>query len=193
MLVRTCAIAPAVVLILASHTFVRAEGAEDWPRFRGPTAMGVVEDDPRLPDRWSKTENVRWATETPGWGWSSPIICGGKVFLTTPDIVYDHIDMKTHSIDFSIPLEMMGEPEADWKYFVGVGLTTNRLMNYIHGGPTFVRQNHRAFISGGNYPQGNPDFIDILLEPSIDQEKLLSQYDVPNNMMPTVKMVGISE
>ena len=117
----------------------------------------------------------------------------GKVFLTTPDIVYDHIDMKTHSIDFSIPLELMGEPEADWKYFVGVGLTTNRLMNYIHGGPTFVRQNHRAFISGGNYPQGNPDFIDILLEPSIDQEKLLSQYDVPNNMMPTVKMVGISE
>jgi outer membrane protein assembly factor BamB len=59
-----------------------AEAAEDWPRFRGPTGMGVARDDPRLPERWSKTENVRWATEVPGWGWSCPIVSGGKVFLT---------------------------------------------------------------------------------------------------------------
>jgi outer membrane protein assembly factor BamB len=44
--------------------------------------MGVVEDDARLAERWSKTENVRWVTEVPGWGWSCPIVSGKKVFLT---------------------------------------------------------------------------------------------------------------
>ncbi len=40
---------------------------------------------PRLqpPDRWSTTENVRWKTEIAGLGWSSPIVWGDRVFLTT--------------------------------------------------------------------------------------------------------------
>ena len=83
MLARICAMVLSIILLLASSTLgPRAEGIENWPCFRGPTAMGVVEDDPRLPDRWSKTENVRWVTELPGRGWSSPIVSGGKVFLT---------------------------------------------------------------------------------------------------------------
>lgn len=113
----------------------------------------------------------------------------GKVYYTTPDIVYKSVNKGGKSIDFSIPLDMIGEPEADWKYFVGVGLTTNRLMNYIHGGPTFVRKEHRLFISGGNFAQGNPDFIDILLAPSIDQEKVLSQYNVQKNIKPIIPMI----
>jgi outer membrane protein assembly factor BamB len=56
---------------------------DNWPRFRGPTAMGVAEDDPRLPDRWDRTENVVWQAEVPGWGWSSPVVWASKVFLTT--------------------------------------------------------------------------------------------------------------
>jgi len=111
------------------------------------------------------------------------------VYFTTPDIVYESVDEIETSIDFSVPLDVIGEPGTDWKYFVGIGLTTNRLMNYIHGGPTFVRQDHRAFISGGNYAQGNPDFIDMLLAPSINQEKVLSNYDVPKNIKPIVPMV----
>jgi len=56
-----------VVAILYSS--VHADG--NWPRFRGPTAIRVAEDDPRLPDRWGRTENVVWQAEVPGWGWSS--------------------------------------------------------------------------------------------------------------------------
>ena len=37
----------------------------------------------RLADTWGKTENVEWVTEVPGRGWSSPIVSGGKVFVTT--------------------------------------------------------------------------------------------------------------
>ncbi|MEX2300278.1 MAG: PQQ-binding-like beta-propeller repeat protein, partial [Bryobacterales bacterium] len=52
-----------------------------WPQFRGPDA-NPVGGHARLPERWSKTENVEWSVEVPGRGWSSPIVAGGKVFLT---------------------------------------------------------------------------------------------------------------
>src|SRR5262249_11303107 len=35
------------------------------------------------PTKWSATENVAWKTEIPGTGWSSPVIVGNRVFLTT--------------------------------------------------------------------------------------------------------------
>lgn len=54
----------------------------NWPQFRGLQA-GVVSDDPALPDTWSTTENVAWKTDIPGTGWSSPIVWGDHVFVTS--------------------------------------------------------------------------------------------------------------
>lgn len=61
-----------------------AAGAIDasWPQFRGPGARGVAPD-AKAPERWSATENVAWKTAIPGLGWSSPIVWGDRVFLTT--------------------------------------------------------------------------------------------------------------
>jgi outer membrane protein assembly factor BamB len=70
----------ACVLLLASHA-AHGKGAE-WPQFRGPDANPVGAH-ARLADRWSKTENVEWSREIPGRGWSSPIVTGGKVYVTT--------------------------------------------------------------------------------------------------------------
>jgi len=56
---------------------------ENWPRFRGAHATGVADDDPRLPERWSQTENVMWQSQIPGFGWSCPVVWEDKVFLTT--------------------------------------------------------------------------------------------------------------
>lgn len=53
----------------------------NWPLFRGPNA-GVSEEK-GLPTRWDTKQNVTWAVEIPGRGWSSPIAWGNKVFLTT--------------------------------------------------------------------------------------------------------------
>ena len=36
-----------------------------------------------LPIRWSATENVVWKSELPGEGWSSPVLVGGRLYLTT--------------------------------------------------------------------------------------------------------------
>jgi outer membrane protein assembly factor BamB len=35
------------------------------------------------PEKWSATENVAWKRDVPGLGWSSPIVWGKKVFITT--------------------------------------------------------------------------------------------------------------
>jgi outer membrane protein assembly factor BamB len=56
--------------------------ALEWPQFRGPHGAGVA-DDAALPDRWSATENIAWAADIPGRGWSSPIVWRDRVFLTT--------------------------------------------------------------------------------------------------------------
>lgn len=56
--------------------------AEDWPQFRGPTGQGLSAA-ADLPLNWSRTENVRWRVEIPGEGWSSPVVSGGRIFLTT--------------------------------------------------------------------------------------------------------------
>jgi outer membrane protein assembly factor BamB len=55
---------------------------EQWPQFRGARSLGVAED-PNLPDTWSATENVAWKTDIPGSGWSSPVVWGDKIFVTS--------------------------------------------------------------------------------------------------------------
>ncbi len=55
---------------------------DNWPQFLGPGSRAVAAN-PSLPDRWSASENVAWKTDIPGRGWSSPIVWGNRVFLTT--------------------------------------------------------------------------------------------------------------
>ena len=54
----------------------------DWPQFRGPTGQGVS-DEQGLPLTWSETTNVRWKVAIPGKGWSSPVVQGDRIWLTT--------------------------------------------------------------------------------------------------------------
>jgi outer membrane protein assembly factor BamB len=54
----------------------------NWPQFRGPD-LNPVGSHKGLPDQWSATKGVEWSIEVPGRGWSSPIVAGEKIFLTT--------------------------------------------------------------------------------------------------------------
>ena len=76
----------AVIAVIAGPSFIQAKDKSDetdnWPQFRGPESRGVVAGG-NHPDHWSDTVNVAWKTDIPGRGWSSPIIWGDRVFLTT--------------------------------------------------------------------------------------------------------------
>jgi outer membrane protein assembly factor BamB len=75
-------------IVLAGFLFASGVLAEEnWPQFRGPNA-GVVEDD-ILPTTWSTTENVAWTVDIPGRAWSSPIVWGDRVFVTSATVTAD--------------------------------------------------------------------------------------------------------
>ncbi len=56
--------------------------ADNWPQFRGPGSSGVSET-ATPPTKWSETDNVAWVATIPGRGWSSPIVCGSTLFVTS--------------------------------------------------------------------------------------------------------------
>src|SRR5438552_4095478 len=60
---------------------VAAVPSDNWPAFRGPTADGHAAS--AAPIRWSESENVRWKTAIHGKGWSSPVVWGKQIWLTT--------------------------------------------------------------------------------------------------------------
>lgn len=53
-----------------------------WPQFRGANGNPVAENK-ALPVTWSPTENIEWSVKLDGRGWSSPIVVGNRVFVTT--------------------------------------------------------------------------------------------------------------
>ena len=68
----------AIAISLASS--VSAE--QNWPQWRGPDGQGhaAAKD---VPLKWSESENVKWRREVPGRGYSSPVIWGTQVWVTT--------------------------------------------------------------------------------------------------------------
>src|SRR5262245_10536906 len=66
------------VLILA----VPASAGDTWPQFRGPHGAGHS-DSTGLPVKWSETENVVWKTAIHDKGWSSPVVWGRQIWMTT--------------------------------------------------------------------------------------------------------------
>jgi len=80
-----CLLLVALVFVLSAPHEVWGELNEvkSWPQFRGANSRGAVPDHASLPDRWSAEENVVWKHDLAGRGWSSPIVWGDRVFLTT--------------------------------------------------------------------------------------------------------------
>jgi outer membrane protein assembly factor BamB len=67
----------ALSLLYAATTF-----AEDWSQFRGPNGQGRS-DQAGLPVKWSEEAGIVWKTAVEGLGWSSPVVCENRIWLTT--------------------------------------------------------------------------------------------------------------
>ncbi len=55
--------------------------ASNWPQFRGPGGSGQS-DEKNLPTTWSEQENLVWKAALPGYGASSPITLGERLYVT---------------------------------------------------------------------------------------------------------------
>lgn len=67
-----------LLLLLAAPAFAD----DNWPQFRGPTGQGVT-DSKGLPVTWSETQNVKWKTAIHGKAWSSPVIWGNQIWMSS--------------------------------------------------------------------------------------------------------------
>ena len=68
---------------VAADNDYRGTSAEHfWPQWRGPLGNGVAPY-ANPPVEWSETKNIRWKTELPGEGQSTPIVWGDRIFVTT--------------------------------------------------------------------------------------------------------------
>jgi outer membrane protein assembly factor BamB len=79
------------ILILAALAGRLSAGPVEWSRFRGPYGDGHVQapgdtNTIGLPLHWSEQENIKWKTEIPYRGWSTPVIMGGQAWLTTAPV-----------------------------------------------------------------------------------------------------------
>lgn len=90
--------------------------AQNWPQFRGPGASGVVETG-AAPVKWDaeKGANLRWKTEVPGLGHSSPVAWGNKIFVTTA--ISSDPKPETRYGLFGDVAPVKNDPKHTWKIY----------------------------------------------------------------------------
>ena len=69
-----------LLLLITAATSLEPELT--WPGFRGHNMSGVAAK-ARIPEHWDTQKNVKWAVPIAGNGWSSPIVWGDTVYVTS--------------------------------------------------------------------------------------------------------------
>ena len=123
----------------------------DWPEFRGPWGDGHASapGDTKpvgLPLHWSETNNVKWKTEIPYRGWSTPVVVGGQVWLTTAtedghDSFAICVDAETGRIRFNEKVFHSDNPEP-----LGNGASMN-----CYATPSPVIEPGRVYVHFGRF------------------------------------------
>jgi len=134
-------IAGAIVIVCA-FSLTHASAGEDWPEFRGPNGDGHS-DAVGLPTRWSENENIKWKVAIHDKGWSSPVIWGNQIWLTTATadghkLFVICVDRETGKILHDIKLFDVEKP--------GFCIPTNS-----YASPTPVVEAGRVYVHFGTY------------------------------------------
>jgi outer membrane protein assembly factor BamB len=132
------------VVLLASIALCLAAAwpADRWTEFRGPSGTGHS-DATGLPREWSETKNVVWKTRIHGRGWSSPVVLGREVWLTTAtldghDLSVLKLDRETGKVLLDLPLFHVEKP-ADTRQYNSFA------------SPTPVIEEGRVYVHFGSY------------------------------------------
>jgi outer membrane protein assembly factor BamB len=132
-------LAAAVMLVAIARA-----AAEDWPQFRGPDGQGHSSAK-NLPVEWGPKKNVAWKQEIPGEGWSSPVVIGKRIYLTSA------VAREGGSRDYSLRLLCLdadtGEVVWNEEVFPQAGDTSPRIhTKNSHASPTPVINQDRIYV-----------------------------------------------
>ena len=86
-----------------------------WPQFRGPDGTGSAASG-ELPLTWGEDKNVRWKTAVHGRAWSSPVILGSQIWMTTAtedgrELFAVALDRDSGKIVFDLKLFEVAKPQ----------------------------------------------------------------------------------
>lgn len=115
--------------------------SDDWPQFRGPEGTGHS-GAKGLPLEWSETKNVVWKTPIHDRGWSSPVVYGKQIWLTSS--TKDGRELYVFCIDRDT-----GKVLKDWKLFDVEKPQFAHAFN-THASPTPAIEDGRVYITFGS-------------------------------------------
>lgn len=148
---RSCLSRFALFLGLAALAWTGPAARADWPEFRGPWGDGYASapGDTKLvgfPLQWSETNNVKWKTEIPFRGWSTPVVLGDQVWVTTAtedghDFFAIGLDATTGKIRFNEKVFHSDNPES-----LGNGASMN-----CYATPSPVIEPGRVYVHFGSF------------------------------------------
>jgi len=81
-MIRKNNLCPAILALLFAVSCTNSVPENYWPQFRGPE-NNMVTKGGNLPETWRGNQNIRWTFDMTGESWSSPIISGDKLFITS--------------------------------------------------------------------------------------------------------------
>ena len=127
----------AALVVYTSLSYNRATA--DWPQFLGPNGDAIVDATPPL--SWNEEQNVTWKTPISGKAWSSPVVSGESIWLTTAtedghQRSVLRIDKSTGNITLNKKLFDVAEPQFCHK------------MN-SYASPTPVMEGERIYVTFG--------------------------------------------
>lgn len=127
-----------VVALLISSPLV---AEENWPEFRGPTGQGIATAT-GLPISWGETENVKWKTAIHGKAWSSPVVFGNQIWLTTAaedgrELFAVAIERESGKVLHDLKLFTVAEPQYADKF-------------NSYGSPTPAIEDGRVYVTFGS-------------------------------------------
>jgi outer membrane protein assembly factor BamB len=116
--------------------------AQDWPQFRGPDGQGHSSER-GLPVEWNESKNIAWKVAVPGRGWSSPVVSGGRVWVTTATAVKRETSLRLLAYDLA-----SGRETLDVEVFRLRGTELQNAKN-SHASPTPIVEGDRIFVHFG--------------------------------------------
>lgn len=138
------------IAVLASVALATAGGAAEWPQFRG--AHSGHADDAHLPLTWSEDDNVAWKLPLPGRGYSSPVVLGGQVWMTTAR--EEERSLRALAVDAA-----RGKLLFDVEVFRPQAFQESHLEN-SYASPTPVIEPGRVYVHFGTYGTAGLDTAD---------------------------------
>lgn len=121
---------------------------DDWPEFRGGI-HGFGHAGVALPTKWSETDNIVWKVPIKGVGWSSPVVAGNAIYLTTSvgegDGLKDPQSLRVLRLDGAT-----GQERWNVELFRQPGRRVEVHKKNSHASPTPVIESNRIYVHFGS-------------------------------------------